>query len=267
MTDETVTAQRPTSRPRSRTPSGSAKRYATRRRTRPCACASFATSSPLEHRPSGRVGPDGSTRAKTEAAKLHRDLTGSREPAALVAAQRTGRGRQGGHRQARRRALHRGPSDRLILDLKPGRDAEDQLIIDKISSSTRCSRTGSSSPSTSRVVGARTGARRRQGDPQRRRHGRAPQDDPQFLAAGLRPTLPLSICTPEGQTPPRVKTASGQWIGIQHAHDIDQHSERKREEQEERDRHGRRRVQIHPPQPQPTGRSPLDETLSALLGD
>ena len=73
-----------------------------------------------------------------------------------------------------------------------------------------------------------------------------------FLAAGLRPTLPLSICTPEGQTPPRVKTASGQWIGIQHAHDIDQHRQRKREEQEERDRHARRRVQITPPQPHPT---------------
>ena len=211
-------------------------------------------------------GPDGSTRAKTEAAKLHRDLKAAENPP--LSWQR--REQDAADKVATaRRAVERftaDHADQLILDLKPGRDADDQLIIDKLNELDAMLK--------DRIKFAQHVAKLLAPVPGLDAVREIPNADDvaelrktihSFLAAGLRPTLPLSICTPEGQTPPRVKTASGQWIGIQHAHDIDQHSERKREEQEERDRHGRRRVQIHPPQPQPTGRSPLDETLSALL--
>jgi hypothetical protein len=73
-----------------------------------------------------------------------------------------------------------------------------------------------------------------------------------FLAAGLRPTLPVSICVPEG-------------AGIQHAGDIESNRQRKREQ--DRSANTRPTGMSTPGQhTQPIGRSPLDETLDALLG-
>ncbi len=102
----------------------------------------------------------------------------------------------------------------LVLDLKPGRDAEDQRIIDTIEQLDamlvdRLKFAQQIAGLLAPVPGLNAVTEVPSGDDidQLRKTLR------EFLATGLRPALPVSICTPEGKTPPRVKTASGQWIG------------------------------------------------------
>jgi hypothetical protein len=67
-----------------------------------------------------------------------------------------------------------------------------------------------------------------------------------LVSEGVPSSMPRSICPPKGN--------------------VEEDRQAKREQQEERDRHARRRVPIRPNQPQPTGQTPLDRTLDALLG-
>ena len=222
----------------------------------------------LAGRPTAEFGDDGAAKPKSQAAVLHRELQTAEHPP--VAWSRREQDAANRVAAARRAVEHFTASniEGLVLDLKPGRDAEDQRIIDTIEQLDamlvdRLKFAQQIAGLLAPVPGLNAVTEVPSGDDidQLRKTLR------EFLATGLRPALPVSICTPEGKTPPRVKTASGQWIGVQHASDIDQHRQRKRDEQDERDRQPRRRVPVHPPQPQPSGRSPLDETLSALLGD
>jgi hypothetical protein len=88
----------------------------------------------------------------------------------------------------------------------------------------------------------------------------------QQLVPAVRDPLPRSIFPAEGETPPRVQTEEGGWVGVQHTR-VQEERAAKIEAQEERERHGRRRVGVRPPQPQPAGRSRLDEVLDGLLGE
>ena len=210
MTDQDATARGPSSRPPWPPPTRSTAPSDSRRRTRPCVCVTLrdhlavrASDHPDE------FGTDGSVKAKSEAARLDRDLRAAEHPP--VPWQR--REQDAANRVANaRRAADRFTADNiedLILDLKPGREADDALIIEKLNElDAMLVDRISFAQKVAGLLAPVSGLDAVTEVPSADDIAELRKTIRNFLAAGLRPTLPVSIVTPEGTTPPRVKTAA-----------------------------------------------------------